>query len=202
MHHGIMVRDQWTDYYPTHFVYSFFAFNSLYNIDWEKSIKEGELTQFSRNEYEYTKQERFISFCFDDDVFVGIYKVYYLNYLTASRSVEEILSSLKDISFRGLPRRLRESFYSNCYKLFNQGVFNKDMMFDIISFLYRIRNNVFHGAKSVKDMEDLGQQNRLKIYSAFIIGINQMVFSYLDYITEPDNIVKQIESDFSYLRSQ
>ena len=202
MHHGIMVNDRWIDYYPTHFVYSFFAFNSLYNVNWEKSLTEGQLSTFGRNEYEYTKQDLFINFCFNDTVFTDIYKPYFLRFITSNCSADEIISRLKEISFRGMPRGLREDFISNCQILLSQGTFNRGLLYDIIFFLYKIRNNVFHGAKSVKDMEDLGQQDRLNIYSSIIIGINQMVFSYLDYIIAPDRIKNQIESDFLSLTNQ
>lgn len=58
----------WTLYEPSKFIYAYFAFNSFYNIDWEKSIKEKEITTFEvekksikcpncKNEFEMDEDE-------------------------------------------------------------------------------------------------------------------------------------------------
>lgn len=42
LRHAIRLKgEEWQEYFPNHFIYAFFAFNSLYNIDWELSYRMG-----------------------------------------------------------------------------------------------------------------------------------------------------------------
>ena len=38
--------DRWHEFLPSRFVYSFFTFNTLYSVDWEKSLRTGKLVSY------------------------------------------------------------------------------------------------------------------------------------------------------------
>ena len=56
----------------------------------------------------------------------------------------------------------------------------------IVTFIYKIRCNIFHGAKTLKELHNPLQKKRIDIYAVFMIAINQMVFSYIDYLNGID----------------
>ena len=77
--------EKWEVYFPTHFIYAFFAFNSLYNVDWKASYDSGHIISVPKvrvrtergpmlvEEKEGNKQGKYLSFCFKDTNFVKIY---------------------------------------------------------------------------------------------------------------------------------
>ena len=64
-----------------------------------------------------------------------------------------------------------------------------------MTFIYKIRCNIFHGTKTLKELHNKSQQKRIDIYTVFLIAINQMVFSYIDYL-----IYEDITYEFDSLR--
>ena len=181
MKHGIRQDGEWIDYYPTYFIYSFFAFNSLYNYDWETSLRIGELKEYDEQMGERYKQKSYIDFVFSDPLFTSVYKDQFTRDFTRYFSKETIIQELESMSDDRFHRRM---MISSVNSLFKRDRFNKDIVDEITKYLYRVRNNIFHGAKSVKEMEDLGQQRRLIIYASFVIALNQMVFSYIAYLNK------------------
>ena len=65
----------------------------------------------------------------------------------------------------------------------------------IVKFIYKIRCNIFHGAKTLKELHDKSQQKRIEIYTDIIVAINQMIFSYLLYRSEGERSVAYSFSD-------
>ena len=59
-------------------------------------------------------------------------------------------------------------------------------LLDTSAFIYKIRCNIFHGAKTLKELHNPLQKKRIDIYAVFMIAINQMVFSYIDYLNGID----------------
>ena len=51
---------------------------------------------------------------------------------------------------------------------------------DLIRFIYKVRNNIFHGTKNTIEMTGSGQRDRLEIYSSFLIATNSLLFKSLE----------------------
>lgn len=196
--HGIESGHEWIEFFPTDFIYSFFAFNSLYNIDWDNSLRgRGTLRGYGYRATEKEKQNFYLDFCFSDDKFTDIYKDYCRDYVSRRPNVMESLRLVKQEKY--MRPNLRDDFIEACNELIEEGLFNKEIVTLIMEFIYKVRNNIFHGAKDLEDMKKIYQQERLKIYASFVIALNQMAFSYLDYIIDPNTIKTRIKQEFSSL---
>mgnify|MGYP003312042369 CR=1 FL=1 len=75
-----------------------------------------------------------------------------------------------------------DRFLIACEDCFDGRNFTKRNCLTMVKFIYKIRCNIFHGSKTLQDMHDPSQQKRIEIYTAIIIAVNQMVFSYLEYL--------------------
>jgi len=206
--HAIKEYQEWEPYIPTHFIYSFFTFNTLYNIDWKLSLERRNLYNFNSAPTEENKYDLYLDFCCNEkeDDFLIEYKDFFIRYVTANFSPDYILEELKKIQLdrkysRGGIKRQKQidDFITACEKCLKGNCLSKDILKCIIDFIYKIRCNLFHGVKTMQDLQSEHQQIRLNIYSTFIVAINQMVFSYLeclrgDNITEGfDRLLKRLE---------
>ena len=206
--HAIMQGNEWEPYIPTRFIYSFFTFNTLYNIDWKLSLERRNLYNFNSAPTEGDKYTKYLDFCCneEEDDFLIEYKDFFIRYVTANFSPDFILEELKKIqldrkySRGGINEQGKiDDFITACEKCLKGNCLSKDILKCIIDFIYKIRCNLFHGVKTMQDLQSEHQQIRLNIYSTFIVAINQMVFSYLEYlrgddITEGfDSLLKRLE---------
>ena len=217
LEHAIrMYDDKWHEFIPSRFIYSFFTFNTLYSIDWEESLAKGELISYDdptpegENNAKTVKQRmpekdrypKYISFCFEDDDFVKLYEEFFFDFIGQTFEKEEILRELKKIkkdeNSSGNIKRgyFIRDFYDACYNTLTDHILKIDDSKTIITFIYKIRCNIFHGAKTLKELNDKSQKKRIDIYTVFLIAINQMVFSYIDYLISGE----EITYDFDYLR--
>ena len=200
LEHAIKLGCQWEPYIPTHFIYAFFTFNTLYNIDWDKSLNCGDLRNWHKSKTEHEKISSYIDFCCQDDCFLKDYKVFFIKYVTRKYNYSEILEELKCIE---MDRRysngainnttLISNFNNACSLCLTEDVFDQEAIDTIIRFVYKIRCNLFHGVKTMEDLKYPSQQKRLEIYSSFVVAINQMVFSYLEYL-KGDDITKSFDN--------
>ena len=215
INHGIEIKNvktheyEWVDYTPTRFIYSFFTFNTLYNIDWHNSLRSGNI-HFFRREDDFTeeeKQDAYLSFVFKDEEFVSIFKDAFINYITRDITANDIIVELREIqpdrdnngSVRS-PQYIK-TFQDSMKSLLLDKTFNKKTVSTILDFIYSIRCNIFHGVKTMKQMLQSSQIERLDIYTSVIIAINQMCFSYIEYLIDGgDYVEKNIENVFSRLR--
>ena len=198
---------EWKEYFPNHFIYAYFAFNTLYNYDWENSYKSGDLKlipkrrlydenkrPYYKEEEEKTKQEMYLRFCFQDKAFVQLYKDFFIKFVVGDSTKEDIQSILTGIRIDDIPKgsvRTREyirAFQISIDDLLFRGQFDRGTITKILGFIYSVRCNIFHGVKSISDMKNYEQQYRLDIYASIIVALNQMVFSYLDYLNNGKSI--------------
>lgn len=204
--------DKWQEFTPSRFIYTFFTFNTLYTIDWEESFAKGELISYDDEDYpKKTKDEklsdgnryhRYVDFCFSDKKFVRIYSEFFFDFIGQTYSKEEITKSLEKIkpddSSSGTikTQEFIDSFREAWDKILNANTLKEGYCRRIITFIYKIRCNIFHGSKTIKEMHDRAQKKRIDIYTVFMIAINQMVFSYINYLIDGEKITY----DFDYLR--
>ena len=167
--HGIRERNQgsgWRAFAPSKFVYAYFVFNSLYSIDWESSVRNETLTDLNRGDSEeFDKIQAMANF-------VGINRF--------NLSLPEYIKGHLDMSVEEATEELRNAEIANHFKAtFNKVMGGQDVSNSVESmlrFVYRVRNNVFHGTKRILHMEENGQSNRLKIYAAILLAVNELLF--------------------------
>lgn len=210
LQHAILKRNEWEPYVPTHFIYSFFTFNTLYNVNWEESIDYGQIRTHLSNRYntitEHDKINSYIDFCCQDEEFLDIYKEFFVQYITRHYRAEDILSEFRNIQVdrrysNGSLWRQQDinEFIDACAKCLNDNAINQEIIESIVGFIYKVRCNLFHGVKGMDELNVPSQQIRLDIYSLFIIAINQMVFSFIEYKDGRD-ITKGFSSLIELLR--
>ena len=203
--------DQWHEFLPSRFVYSFFTFNTLYAIDWKESLAKGELVCYDDEDYprksenerfsEANRYHRYIDFCFSDREFVKVYEEFFFAFIGQTFDTRDILRELGNIrvdekSSGAIKKKyFIRNFYDACALTLNSKTLDIDNCRTILTFIYKIRCNIFHGTKTLKELHNKSQQKRIDIYTVFLIAINQMVFSYIDYL-----IYEDITYEFDSLR--
>lgn len=189
----------WIEFAPSDFLYSFVVFNTLYNIDWDKS--QNELIRYRDEDIqlcESEKQERFLGFCFSEDVFVEQFKEFFINYILqeGNGKKKEIMDTLENVRFD--PKH-KPSFLRDFDSLLS-GNFTEEIIKSITNSLYHVRCNIFHGTKTIRDLNRTEQRKRLAIYTSFFVALNQMLFSFLDYKGSQGNISARIREAFEGLQ--
>ena len=210
-------KEDWELYFPNHFIYSFLAFNSLYNVDWTASYNNGRIAPVRKvkvatnkgdkyfEEKEGIKQEMYLSFCFQNLKFVKLYKDFFTRCVLKGDTAVDVKEMLSEIRLDSLPNgSVRTENYVRRFRfavddLLTRGRFDKDTISIILDYIYSVRCNLFHGVKSIDEMKDYGQQDRFDIYASFIIALNQMVFSYLDYLIKGDSFTDSFDDLFNEL---
>ncbi len=170
------------------FIYEFFLFNSLYSINWEESTKNKQLSYYERTnqdkqqkgylEYLRTIVEKDMSLLhrafkpltilyglFDTD---GRWNQVTEDSRVTSKDGEEFFKNIKYFTVE-----LRKQFEK-------EEDIDLDLFFrrlkECVKFIYKVRNNIFHGSKSLGVYSDSFQNNRLIVYSYIIIGLNSLLF--------------------------
>lgn len=192
---------------PTSFVYAFFEFNILYNYDWYQSINKGRLIAFDDDDYEpgtniekffyktddglkiteKNKIRLFIQFCFGDRNFALGYREKFYKILSKIYTDNEIKIAVSQKTIEvdeTIKQDDIDKFLKALYNILDAGgkdSFKYDIT-DCLLFIYKIRCNLFHGHKTIRDIEgNPNQRTKLAIYFYFIIAVCQMLYSYLDY---------------------
>lgn len=205
LRHGIK-KDSWSFFKPSEFVYAFFAFNSFYSIDWDESAKEQKVIKWELSKkgddkgkgktesQKISEMRKFIYYSYVNDSMSDKEKgdaktklasrlseklIHYLegNIIDTIHCLNGIVTDINiDENKKG---RFIAKFRGLLYNEFKGKKFN-DALDTILIFVFSVRNNIFHGTKSVIDMMDGGQQIRLQIYTAILLSINEMLFEAVE----------------------
>ena len=178
----------WKMFEPSKFIYSFFAFNTLYNYNWQETIERKELIPFSI-EYDLSESQKFkimIDFIFnyfkqsDSTEFIKI--ILRPNKRENPRRKEDLLQALDGITPDSrITESERESFKKEFKKLLETETLLKGKLKnELLRFVYLVRNNIFHGTKTTIEMTKRNQRLRLDIYSSILIATNEMLFKSLE----------------------
>jgi hypothetical protein len=159
LNHGLEIDDGWKIFEPSQFVYAYFSFNALYNIDWEKTVSAKKLKKFERV-YEKPKIYKLLDFIYQQPssyTFMDLYKSYdsRLRIIDLSRNIKNI----KEV--------ILNKYKFSCKKL-GTNDFSREDHENLLIFCSEIRNNIFHGHKSPEAMLKVDQINRITIYKNII----------------------------------
>ncbi len=177
----------WKRFEPTKFVYSYFAFNTLYNYDWEASIKERTLISFpidgEEKLNEMNKIKKMIDFFFK--YFEQSDSTDFVRTICRSenqRHKEPLLEAIEGITRDdNISESERIDFKKEFRKLLeSEKLIQGKLKNDILRFIYNVRNNIFHGTKTTIEMTNEGQRIRLNIYANILIATNDLLFKALE----------------------
>jgi hypothetical protein len=182
--HGINEIGDWKLFEPSRFIYSFFAFNMIYEINWEITLSRKYLWD-QRKAKTHTKLYYFIKFLYnfyDVKDFCLIFKEY--------GSIESLISNVdqiqKDPNISRINRcselDVQNSFIDN-YRIainrLDKNSFGQTDHYHLLAFTYQIRNNIFHGYKTVGMMTLREQRARLIDYTNIILVTLEQFYDML-----------------------
>ena len=174
--------DEKKPYEPTFFLYIFFSFNTIFNIDWSKSKEEGVIVDAAGKEEDQIK--KLIDFCFSDNSFAEAFfpSFYSIVTLRAKGDVSSIHQSMKSIIVDN--KRIKSGDADNCRSAFrsllSERGFNCRNMKTLATFIYKVRCNLVHGTKTFEDLRKPMQRERILYYSFFLIALQHMLFMRLE----------------------
>ena len=183
----------WKLFEPSKFVYAYFAFNSFYNYDWDESLKEMQLIPYpetivrndtERKPYDSDKFKTFIDFVFskieDSD------KEHFFKIIMGKIDKQTLIDAISRITADPIIEEYQRKNFKDEFKrlIETKEIKLKELKNDIVFFIYKVRNNIFHGTKNTIEMTEDCQRQRLNIYSNIIIAINEMLFKVLESKTD------------------
>lgn len=170
----------------TPFVYEFFLFNSLYQVDWETTKRDGRLVFHSEDDCgESKKQRSLLSYLkgYSNNSPENLYRAFEpLLYIEAEGAWTKVKADARITEAQG------DRFFRNIgdlKSLLSQCRTPSDMpsnkkTFDILKectyFVYLVRNNIFHGSKTLGEVYEPSQKRRLEIYDLFLKGVTSLFF--------------------------
>lgn len=195
LEHGINNRG-WKLFEPSKFVYAFFAFNSFYCINWEESQKQKELINWkSEDDTSETKKIKAMQKYIYDYYVKNVQnrldeenKKKELGSRFVSKINEYLGMNLKDkidiLDRIVIDTRINEDeknkFIKSIKKIVDEDILSNKIWYDILRFIYLVRNNVFHGSKTITHMGVTSQIERFKIYTAILLATNELLFDAIE----------------------
>lgn len=184
----------------TNFVFEFFLYNSLYSIDWETTRRENQLQYHVRqsvsedkdvacnqNVTEPQMQRAIEKFCKQrckeidreilTDAFLPISALEGLSDTWTSITPDSRVSSEDGRAFFQRIEEIGRLLKAGSLKPQKD---NFRLIENCRHFVYMVRNNIFHGAKSLGEISDPGQARRIEVYDLFLRCLNSLCFLALD----------------------
>ena len=172
-------QKRYMPYEPTYFLYNYFCFNTIFNIDWNQSLQEGDIKEGDSSEEKRIKN--LIDFCFDPPGFADSFFPTFFEIATVRYSLSEIDRAMETIfeDDRRIDKTFIATFKSSYKKLLTERGFNVRDMKTVFAFIYSVRCNIVHGTKSMLHLQESKQRTWIMVYSFFIIALVHMLFMNL-----------------------
>lgn len=176
-----------TTMYLTPFIYEFFLYNSLYQIDWHKSLGLGRIEAHTFNNEE-DQQNAFEDFLREKskaspDLICKAFGP--LSIMETQGDWTRIVPDSRIRLERGdkffgdltqLQNRLKRLCRQPTSDLHNEA-FN--YIFDCRLFVYKVRCNIFHGRKTIHEAYEPGQDKRIEVYYRFLNCLVSLFFEVM-----------------------
>ena len=170
----------------TPFVYEFFLFNSLYQVDWRKSIDQHRVIYHSEESSETQDQRAFISFLkeYAKSNSSSVFRAF--EPLLEIQNLDGEWTQVKPDS--RISKAAGADFFSNIFQLQNilkscgapADMLTSKKVFDPIKecvhFVYLVRNNIFHGSKTLGETFEKNQKRRIEVYDLFLKCVTSLFF--------------------------
>lgn len=170
----------------TPFVYEFFLFNSLYEVDWMASNLASTLVPHPESFKESQKQRAFIKYvkphaskkpadfyrAFEPLIHIDLTEGEWSRVTPDSRiTITDGEKFFRDIrKFQTLLRECKTP------QNLNSGKSTFKIMDDCTYYINKVRNNIFHGSKTLGDVYEPNQKRRIEVYDLFLKGLTSLFF--------------------------
>lgn len=183
--HYLKKVDEFEEFQPTKFIYSYFCFSTIFNYKWSNIKSYGQINKLDDDDSETSKTNQYLKFIFEN--ISNENRIKFIEDIKGQFSLGEIITMIEksNISEDNNKTSLKKSFnyilkdYQNNPE---NDVFIKKLK-NITRIIRDVRNNVFHGSKHILQMTESRQQERLLFYSNFINSINKQFFIVIKNIT-------------------
>lgn len=180
--------EEWRVFAPSRFVYAFFTFNSIYSFDWSSSFETKKAIRWApdasgripKEEEQFKAYIRYV-----DSVLTPrtseIVSEKMRSCLTAY-AISDPAEELKAVDMENADKKLRELSQQlpGEFRRLWQGKAVGNQFFSsacvVFRFIYAVRCNLFHGAKTRVHLLDPAQQRRLLVYATALITVNSLLF--------------------------
>jgi hypothetical protein len=210
--HGITdpnYKENWQLFEPSKFIYSFFAFDMICSIDWAKSIMKKRLVYLNGGIFK-NKLNNLLDFlhannCID---FRECYSQFDPRFKLSenSKKIQLDFNIRKyDNSKYGQGNTIMSNYITSADNL-AEGNFEIDSHYKLLFFTYQIRNNIFHGTKTISHMLLDEQRERLIDYTNILLSTLEQLFNILEkeidyYRSDSSDIVDNLPSTYrSFMR--
>ena len=183
MNHGINRSEysDWQLFEPSKFIYAYFSFNMLYDIDLERSIEKDRIV-IHPGDVKTGKRILYLTNFIHKNLDAIYEKMSAVDYDRIVENSKDIRRD-KTIDKKDIYLSPRNSFLEN-YKIAIRGLQRKTLSQDnhyrLLSFCNQIRNNIFHGAKTISHMQIQEQRNRLVDYTNIILKTMDLTFEIIE----------------------
>jgi len=182
--HGINETGDWQLFEPSRFIYSFFAFNMIYEINWELTFPKKRLWDH-RGLKTHTKIYYLLNFLYYDDEVEDFY-LSYKEFGVISNLIKNAQFINPDPNINSINRcselEEKNSFLKNYLNAINKlenDNFWQTEHYHLLALTYQIRNNIFHGYKTVGMMTLKEQRERLIDYTNIILTTLEQFFDLI-----------------------
>ena len=184
--HGINKGEEWKLFEPSKFIYSFFALNMLYEIDWSLTFSGRNKLAYYRDVYAHTKLFNTVEFLYESDNNLDFYEEYKIigaieKLIVNSTSISEDHNITRE---NNCEKILQKDTFLNNYRRainnFKNSITTVEDHYNLLAFTYQIRNNIFHGEKTVEAMTLKDQRERIVDYTNIVLTTLEMFFSTLE----------------------
>lgn len=184
--HGINQGDEWKLFEPSKFIYSFFSLNMIYEVDWYNSIKVRNQLSYQGDVYAHTKLYNLLEFIYKSNNYFDFYEEY-KNFGVIEKLIENSKSISEDPNINRINNceklTVRDTFlknYRDAIQNISKAVVAVEDHYNLLAFTYQIRNNIFHGEKTVGMMTLKDQRERLIDYTNIVLTTLEMFFCILE----------------------
>jgi hypothetical protein len=171
----------------TPFVFEFFLFNSLYQVDWSVSNGKNGLVFHPDDDFSEPKKQRaFVRFLMQHAVkrSADLYRAFD-PLLHIERTDDAWTRVTPDARISVSAGEKFFGYIQEFQDLLEQCKTPSDMptggrVFEILKectyFIYLVRNNIFHGSKTLGEVYEQNQKRRIEVYDLFLKGITSLFF--------------------------
>ena len=180
--HSVDIRNmRQNNFIPTKFIYAMITFNIIY----ENFYREHPLP--NDKVYVNDKIKVLVDKIFDDIKLEELYNTLKIDTLEIDifRNIISDSSIRKNIKLGGKELNIsyKKAFLFSFNSIKNNKKIQKEELLGILLFINRIRNNFFHGSKSLNDvLNDVNHNERLNIYTDIILTVNEICIKELKRI--------------------
>ena len=175
----------------TAYVYEFFIYNTLYSIDWNLTQAKEEISYYSDKKEGYKQQEfeNFLRKLAEDNP-----SILKKNFMLL-KEIPEDAFWIKVIPDSNITLESGEDFFLRLNQLIDlikvtepKLRANMGSIFDRIQrcrkYIYYVRNNIFHGTKTLGKIGKPNQQKRIYKYHEFLKCLVSCFFDYAETVPE------------------